>query len=29
MPMSMAITFPGNYSVEEGNTINKPISISL
>jgi hypothetical protein len=29
MPMAMVITFPGNYCVGEGNTINKSISISL
>jgi hypothetical protein len=27
--MAMVITFPGNYCVGEGNTINKSISISL
>jgi hypothetical protein len=27
MPMAMVITFPGNYCVGEGNTINKSISI--
>jgi hypothetical protein len=29
MPMGMVITFPGNYCVGQGNTINKSISISL
>jgi hypothetical protein len=29
MLMGMVITFPGNYCVGEGNTINKSISISL
>jgi hypothetical protein len=29
MPMVMVITFPGNYCVGEGNTINKSISVSL
>jgi len=29
MLMGMITTFPGNYCVGEGNTINKSISISL
>jgi hypothetical protein len=29
MPMVMVITFPGNYCVGKGNTINKSISILL
>jgi hypothetical protein len=29
MPMGMVFTFPGNYCIGEGNTINKFISISL